>query len=64
MALHAPMRPPLAVVAPSDPARVARLERDIDEASALLGRLLEAEDRIGLVFGVMDDARRFLARRG
>jgi len=42
---------------------MARLERELDEASALLHRLLGAEDRIGLAFGVMDDARRFLARR-
>lgn len=61
MAIHAPTRPSAAHAA--DPARMARLERDLEEASALLGRLLAAEDRIGLVFGVMDDARAFLARR-
>jgi hypothetical protein len=41
----------------------ARLEAELAEATALLDRLLEAEDRIGLVFPVMDDARRFLAAR-
>jgi hypothetical protein len=61
MAIHAPIRPPGAL--PSDPARIARLEHDLEEASALLQRLLAAEDRIGLVFPVMDDARRYLARR-
>lgn len=61
MAIHAPIRPSAAPS--SDPARVARLERDLEEASALLLRLLAAEDRIGLVFPVMDDARAFLARR-
>ena len=61
MAIHAPIRP--SVAPPSDPTRVVRLERDLEEASALLQRLLAAEDRIGLVFPVMDDARTFLARR-
>ena len=40
---------------------------DLYEAKALLRRLLDAEDRIGLVFPIMDDTRRFLAaqrRRG
>lgn len=35
---------------------------DLAEARALLQRLLEAEDRIGRVHLVMDDARAFLAR--
>ncbi len=38
-----------------------RAEADLQEAKALLRRLLAAEDRLGLVFPVMDDARRFLA---
>lgn len=61
MVVHAPIRPPAAPT--PDPARIARLEHDLEDASALLHRLLAAEDRIGLVFPVMDDARRFLARR-
>jgi len=61
MAIHAPIRPSAAPEA--DPTRVTRLEHDLEEASALLRRLLAAEDRIGLVFPVMDDARAFLARR-
>jgi hypothetical protein len=48
---------------PADGAPRARLEAQLAEASAILVRLLEAEDRLGLVFGVMDDARRFLAAR-
>lgn len=63
MAIHAPMRPAPEVVTPADPPRAERLERDLAEASVLLERLLAAEDRIGLVWGVMDDARGFLARR-
>ncbi|HEX5040801.1 MAG TPA: hypothetical protein VFW95_11770 [Candidatus Limnocylindria bacterium] len=39
-------------------------QTDLAEAEALLRRLLAAEDRIGLVYPLMDDARRFLARRG
>jgi hypothetical protein len=42
---------------------MARLERDLTEATMLLRRLVEAEDRIGLVYPVMDDARAFLVRR-
>ena len=61
MAIHAPIRPSAAP--PSDPTRVRRLERDLEEASAMLQRLLAAEDRLGLVFPVIDDARAFLARR-
>ena len=38
-------------------------QTDLAEAEALLRRLLAAEDRIGLVYPLMDDARRFLARR-
>ena len=38
-----------------------RAEADLQEAKALLRRLLAAEDRLGLVFPVMDDTRRFLA---
>jgi len=44
-------------------ARPTALEADLAEAEALLQRLLEAEDRIGLVFPIMDGARRFLAGR-
>jgi hypothetical protein len=40
-----------------------RAEADLAEAEALLRRLLATEDRIGLVYPLMDDARRFLARR-
>ena len=61
MAIHAPIR--RSGVPPAATAPVARLEQDLAEASALLQRLLAAEDRIGLVFPIMDDARRFLARR-
>ncbi|HEX7171954.1 MAG TPA: hypothetical protein VF365_05030 [Candidatus Limnocylindria bacterium] len=61
MVINVPIRPSVAPAA--DPARAARLDHDLAEASALLERLLAAEDRIGLVFPVMDDARRFLARR-
>ena len=61
MVIRAPIRPSAAPR--PDPTRVAWLERDLEEASALLQRLLAAEDRIGLVFPVMDDARAFLARR-
>ncbi|HET9416535.1 MAG TPA: hypothetical protein VFP30_03245 [Candidatus Limnocylindria bacterium] len=61
MAIHTPIR---ATALPAeDPIHVARLERDLEEAVALLQRLLASEDRIGLVFPVMDEARRFLARR-
>lgn len=62
MVIHVPP-PPAVHRSEADPTRVARLERDLEEASALLQRLLSAEDRIGLVFPVMDDARAFLARR-
>jgi hypothetical protein len=61
MVIHAPIRRPATPAA--DPTPVARLEHDLAEASALLQRLLAAEDHIGLVFPVMDDARRFLARQ-
>ena len=65
MALHPKIRPMPSVAAPRprDAARIARLERDLEEASSLLWRLLDAEDRIGLAYPVMDDARRFLSRR-
>ena len=63
MALHAPTSVPRAAGAPRGTDQTRRLERELAEASVLLERLLDAEDRIGLVFGVMDDARRFLARR-
>ena len=46
----------------SDRAARVRLEAELAEAAAILHRLLEAEDRIGLVYPVMDEARRFLAR--
>lgn len=42
--------------------RAEQLEADLADARAILHRLLEAEDRIGLVYPVMDDARRWLAR--
>jgi hypothetical protein len=64
MALHTDIpqahrsRPPRT----SDRAARARLEADLAEATTILARLLEAEDRIGLVYPVMDDARHFLAR--
>lgn len=45
------------------PASPDRAEADLAEARAILGRLLEAEERIGRVHLVMDDARRFLARQ-
>ena len=61
MAIHAPVPTP-AAEAP-DPTRAVLLERDLDEASSLLLRLLSVEDRVGLVFPVIDDARAFLARR-
>jgi hypothetical protein len=48
---------------PSEASRLAGLERELAEARGLLRRLLEAEERIGLAYVVMDDARRFLARR-
>jgi len=51
----------------ADPEPGFRAMADLYEAKALLRRLLDAEDRIGLVFPIMDDARRFLAtqrRRG
>ena len=38
------------------------VEDDLRQAHALLRRLLAAEDRPGLVYGVMDDARALLAR--
>jgi hypothetical protein len=60
MAIHAPIRPSAPA---ADRTRLARLEHDLQEASVLLRRLVAAEDRIGLVFPVMDDARVFLARR-
>jgi hypothetical protein len=65
MALHtAILRERRATSTPlADGAPRARLETELAEASAILVRLLEAEDRLGLVFGVMDDARRFLAAR-
>lgn len=42
--------------------RAERLEVELAAARSILQRLLEAEDRIGLVYPVMDDARRWLAR--
>lgn len=61
MAIHAPIRTSGAPGA--DSARAARLESDLAEASALLHRLLAVEDRFGLVFPLIDEARAFLARR-
>jgi O-acetyl-ADP-ribose deacetylase (regulator of RNase III) len=40
------------------------IEDELREAQSLLRRLLDAEDRPGLVFEVMDDARTLLARSG
>jgi hypothetical protein len=48
-------------VAPQ-PLRDQRAERDLVEAETLLRRLLATEDRPGLVYPLIDDARRFLAR--
>jgi hypothetical protein len=61
MALHALHSPRIAVVE-SARDRAARLEADLADARSILHRLLEAEDRIGRVYPVMDDARRWLAR--
>lgn len=61
MITHPPIRP--SALGAGDSVRMARLERDLAEATLLLRRLLEAEDRIGLVYPVMDDARAFLVRR-
>ncbi|MDQ3690037.1 MAG: hypothetical protein M3406_08400 [Chloroflexota bacterium] len=45
----------------ADPEAGFRAVADLYEARALLRRLVDAEDRIGLVYPVMEDARRFLA---
>lgn len=47
--------------APQPPAHL-RTEHDLATAKRLLRRLLEVEDRPGLVYPLIDDARRFLAR--
>jgi hypothetical protein len=61
MALHPLFSPRIArPESPSD--RTERLEDELAAARSILQRLLEAEDRIGLVYPVMDDARRWLAR--
>lgn len=54
--------PPRVAIAESAWDRADRLEARLDEARSILARLLETEDRPGLVHPVMDDARRWLAR--
>ena len=61
MALHLLHPPRLVRVEPASD-RVDRLEADLADARALLLRLVAAEDRIGLVHPITDDARRWLAR--
>lgn len=60
MAMH-PSSPASDIHAVADRRPTLRAEADLEEAKALLRRLLAAEDRIGLVFPVMDEARHFLA---
>jgi hypothetical protein len=61
MALH-PLLAPRIAIAESAWDRAKRLEDELADARSILLRLVEAEDRIGLVYPVMDDARRWLAR--
>lgn len=61
MELH-PVFSPRTTVSESAWDRAERLEDELAGARSILQRLLEAEDRIGLVYPVMDDARRWLAR--
>jgi hypothetical protein len=61
MALH-PLLAPRIAIAESAWDRAERLEDELADARSILLRLVEAEDRIGLVYPVMDDARRWLAR--
>lgn len=61
MALH-PLLSPRIAISESAWDRAQQLESELAEARSILHRLLEAEDRIGLVHPVIDDARRWLAR--
>jgi len=61
MALH-PLLAPRIAIAESAWDRAERLEDELADARSILLRLVEVEDRIGLVYPVMDDARRWLAR--
>jgi hypothetical protein len=62
MALHLPP-PPRLTLSERASDRAERLEAQLAEARSILARLLEAEDRIGRVYPVIDDARRWLARQ-
>ena len=53
--------PASGIHAVADRRPILRAETDLEEAKVLLRRLLAAEDRIGLIFPVMDEARHFLA---
>lgn len=61
MALH-PLPSPRIAISGSAWDRAERFETELVEARSIMHRLLEAEDRIGLVYPVIDDARRWLAR--
>jgi len=60
MALHPLLAPRTSTAEPAWD-RHSRLEADLAEARSMLRRLLEVEDRIGLVHPIIDDARRWLA---
>jgi hypothetical protein len=61
MALH-PLLAPRIAISESAWDRAEGLETELAEARSILHRLLQAEDRIGLVHPIIDDARRWLAR--
>jgi hypothetical protein len=61
MALHQLLSPRIAISG-SAWDRAERLETELQEARSILHRLLQAEDRPGLVHPVIDDARHWLAR--
>ena len=53
---------PRVAIAESAWDRAERLQAQLDEARSILVRLLDTEDRPGLVHPVIDDAHRWLAR--
>ena len=62
MTVHSQPAPRVVIAQPAWD-RSERLEAELIEARSILHRLLEAEDGLGLVHPILDDARRWLARK-